>query len=152
MELGSTIRDEHLIPSTMSRFANAYSDVILCLQSTEDESIVPCTPTLMTQRPDDTYQAISSPRVPPGTIRFQFEDVTQTPTSLAAALGGNYQFRGSCHSNGRLRTLVPLWICIFQVIYFGRPLTNFQVLAILVGYSDQRMASQKFYRGGDFLH
>ena len=55
-------------------------------QSTDDDSIVPCTPTLMTHRVDESYHAISSPRVPP--VRFQFEDVTQTQTSLAAVPGG----------------------------------------------------------------
>ena len=68
--------------------------IFLCyLQPADDDSIVPCTPTLMTHRVDESYQAIGSPRVAPAsTIRFQFEDVTQTPTSLAAMPGGLYNY------------------------------------------------------------
>ncbi|XP_076826179.1 nucleoprotein TPR-like isoform X2 [Clavelina lepadiformis] len=56
----------------------------------EGDGIVPCTPTLPIHRHDDSYQSISSPRIPAGgpPIRFRFEDVAAPQASLEAVPGG----------------------------------------------------------------
>ncbi|CAK8697031.1 unnamed protein product [Clavelina lepadiformis] len=61
-------------------------------QSTDEgDGIVPCTPTLPIHRHDDSYQSISSPRIPAGgpPIRFRFEDVAAPQASLEAVPGGS---------------------------------------------------------------
>jgi len=66
----------------------------------DGDSIVPCTPTLVPNRPDDSCQAINSPRVPPGQpIRFQFDDVP-TGGNFGAVPGGKWDWKSrerSCH-------------------------------------------------------
>ena len=60
----------------MNLFKMHYILLILLQSTDEGDGIVPSTPTLINRR-DDSYQAISSPRVPPQQqqFRFRFEDL-----------------------------------------------------------------------------